>query len=147
MNKAQHLTFSKKQDRQQNPIGSFTKTLFFGSLGNLGPQTHFLRSELASLLLLSATTVLANSSGGMYRITWLSSICEIKSLRSCQNVGAEPLNIGYGCIKAVEHTPAEQSSWGRGFDSLQVLGFFLLLSSVMVQTGPSKRNSITVFPI
>ena len=35
---------------------------------------------------------------------------------------------------------------GRGFDSPRVLGFFLLLSSVMCPlTGPSRRCSMTVF--
>ena len=34
-------------------------------------------------------------------------------------------NRGSGCSTAVERRPAEQNSWGRGFDSYQVLGFFL----------------------
>ena len=54
--------------------------------------------------------------------------------------------LGSGCSTAVEHTPAEQNSWVRGFDSRQVLGFFLLLSSVMCPyTGPSRRCSVTGF--
>ena len=32
------------------------------------------------------------------------------------------------CSTVVEHTPAEQNSWGHGFDSRQVLGFFSSLS-------------------
>ena len=34
---------------------------------------------------------------------------------------------GCGCSTAVEHMPAEKNTRGRGFESRQVLGFFLLL--------------------
>ena len=37
--------------------------------------------------------------------------------------------LGSGWSTAVEHTPAEQNSRGRGFYSRQVLGFFLLFLS------------------
>ena len=36
--------------------------------------------------------------------------------------------MGSGCSTAVEHTPAEENSWGRGFNSRQVLEIFLFLS-------------------
>ena len=36
---------------------------------------------------------------------------------------------GCGCSTAVEHSAAEQNSWGRGFESCRVLGFSLPSSS------------------
>ena len=51
---------------------------------------------------------------------------------------------GGGCSTAAEHTPADQNSWACRFESRRAL----LLSSVMcLCTGPSRRCSITVFPI
>ena len=38
--------------------------------------------------------------------------------------------LGKGCSRGVEHTPAEQNSWVYGFNSCQVLGFFLLFLSL-----------------
>ena len=40
--------------------------------------------------------------------------------------------LGSGCSTAVEHTPAEQNTWGSGFNSCQVLGFFLLFLSLSI---------------
>ena len=37
---------------------------------------------------------------------------------------------GSSCGTAVEHMPAEQNSWGHGFDSGQVLGCFMLFLSL-----------------
>ena len=39
---------------------------------------------------------------------------------------------GSSCSTAVEHTPAEHNSWGCGFKSRRVLGFFLLFSILSV---------------
>ena len=55
---------------------------------------------------------------------------------------------GSSWSSAVEHMPAELNSWGSGFNSHRVLGFLLLLSSVMCPyTGSLSRCSVTVFPI
>ena len=41
-------------------------------------------------------------------------------------------NLGSSCSTAVKHTPVEQNSWGRGFESRWVLGFLLLFSILSV---------------
>ena len=38
------------------------------------------------------------------------------------------IELGSSCSTAVEHTPVEQNSGGRGFDSRQVLGFLSPIS-------------------
>ena len=38
--------------------------------------------------------------------------------------------MGCGCCTAVEHTPAEQNTWGRGFDSRKERAIFLLFLSL-----------------
>ena len=44
-------------------------------------------------------------------------------------VNIKPMG-GCGCSTAVEPSLMEQNSWGRGFDSCRVLGFFLLFLSL-----------------
>ena len=55
-------------------------------------------------------------------------------LRSSQWVRQQFLFIilGSGCSTAAEHTPSELNSWGRGLESCQVPGSFLLFSFLSV---------------
>ena len=41
----------------------------------------------------------------------------------------DPLGSGWSTVE--EHMPTERNSWGRGFDSHQVLGFFSFYPSVV----------------
>ena len=59
---------------------------------------------------------------------------------------------GSSCSTAVENIPAEQNSWGCGFEFCQIQGFFLLFSSLSYQScvlisSPSQRCNTIDFPI
>ena len=69
--------------------------------------------------------------------------------KKCQTMLLSPSRsnafLGSGCRTAVEHTPAEQNSWGRGFDSRQVCCDFLLHDLMRLRFGESgKRGFVCV---
>ena len=51
-------------------------------------------------------------------------------------------SVGSGCSEAVEHSPRDLWSWGRGFESRRALGFFLLLSFLWLSIVINHRVSL-----
>ena len=94
------------------------------------------KRSLLNLLQLSFIGSFSSSSRAQQRASFVikSVVLEAKNMIRWQ--------WGSSCSSAVEHMPAELNSWVLGFNSHRVLGFLLLLSSVMCPyTGSSKSIS------
>ena len=73
-----------------------------------------------------------------------SNVSGKDTFRNPPTVGASYLfKGGSSCSTAVEHTPAEQNSWGRGFLSHRVLSY----QKCILNSCPSRRCNTTDFPL